>query len=274
VDEQLWQTDPEASRTPGADGDAGEASVPDAAAGDAVVSLSDEDDRREPAAPPVPPHETRHSRRRFLLITGAVIAGLIGALEALRRMAGPGGGVTGGAAQSVKNLFSSFPVNAVEAIPNKTWSDWSLTVDGLVDKPLTLDAAGWQALPRFIETADFHCVEGWSVDALRWGGVTPSTILKEAKVRPTGAYVVFHAYTGEYLDSLPIDLVGDPQTVLADTLDGKPLPAEHGGPLRLVVPKQLGYKSVKWVTRIEVTDKPVTGYWEHYGYPMDAPIRS
>ena len=140
-----------------------------------------------------------------------------------------------------------------------------------MDKPLTLDAAAWQALPRFDETVDFHCVEGWSVSAVKWGGVTPATILKQAQARPEGAYLVFHAYTGEYVDSLPIDLALDPQTVLADTMDGAPLPAKHGGPLRLVVPKQLGYKSVKWVTRIEVTDKPVQGYWEQRGYPSNAP---
>jgi len=55
-------------------------------------------------------------------------------------------------------------------------------------------------------------------------------------------------------------------------MDGAPLPSKHGGPLRLVVPKQLGYKSVKWVTRIEVTDKPVQGYWEQRGYSSNAPI--
>jgi DMSO/TMAO reductase YedYZ molybdopterin-dependent catalytic subunit len=227
---------------------------------------------RRVAEPPVPPHETRHSRRRFLLIVGAVVAGLIGALEALRHLGGSGVDVTGGAAQSVQNMFSSFPINAVEHIPTRTWSDWTLKVDGLVDRPLTLDAAGWQALPRFEETADFHCVEGWSVSGVRWGGVTPATILKQAKARPEGSYLVFHAYTGEYVDSLPIDLALDPQTVLADTMDGAPLPAKHGGPLRLIVPKQLGYKSVKWVTRIEVTDKPVQGFWEQRGYPSNAPI--
>ena len=77
---------------------------------------------------------------------------------------------------------------------------------------------------------------------------------------------------GVYSDSIPLELVGDPLTVLADRIDGQPLPADHGGPLRLVVSRQLGYKSVKWVDRIEVTDKPVTGYWERRGYPMDAPI--
>ena len=106
-----------------------------------------------------PLHETRHSRRRFLLISGAVVAGVAGIVE-LFRLKGSGADVTGGAAQSVQNLFSSFPINAVERIPTQTWSDWTVKVDGLVDRPLTLDAAAWQALPRFDETADFHCVEG------------------------------------------------------------------------------------------------------------------
>ena len=224
------------------------------------------------AGPQTPPHETRHSRRRFLLIGGAVVAGFVGVLALFRGLWGSNADVTDGASQSVENLFSSFPVNSVEHVPTKTWSEWSLKVDGLVDKPLTLDAAAWQALPRFEETVDFHCVEGWSVSDVKWGGVTPTTILEQAQARPEGAYLVFHAYTGEYVDSLPIDLAKDPQTVLADMLDGAPLPAKHGGPLRLVVPKQLGYKSVKWVTRIEVTDKPVEGYWEERGYPADAPI--
>jgi DMSO/TMAO reductase YedYZ molybdopterin-dependent catalytic subunit len=57
-------------------------------------------------------------------------------------------------------------------------------------------------------------------------------------------------------------------------LDGRALPADHGGPVRLAVPKQLGYKSVKWVTRIEVTDRPVDGYWEQRGYPANAPVKN
>ncbi len=224
------------------------------------------------AGPHAPLHETRHSRRRFLLIGGALVAGFVGVLALFRRLGASGGDVTGGAAQSVENMFSSFPVNSVEHVPDKTWSDWTLKVDGLVDKPLVLGAVAWQALPRFDETADFHCVEGWSVGDVQWGGVTPATLLQQAQARPDGAYLVFHAYTGEYVDSLPIDVAVDPQTVLADTMDGAPLPATHGGPLRLVVPRQLGYKSVKWVTRIEVTDKPVQGFWERRGYPSDAPV--
>ena len=146
-----------------------------------------------------------------------------------------------------------------------------VTVDGLVDKPLRLDHAAWSALTRRNETADFHCVEGWTVDRLRWGGVAPRTILDMAGIQPAATHVNFHAHGGNYADSLPLSLVDDAQTVLADTLDEQPLPDTHGGPLRLVVPKQLGYKNVKWVVRLEVTDHEVTGYWEQNGYPMDAP---
>ena len=80
--------------------------------------------------------------------------------------------------------------------------------------------------------------------------------------KPQARYAVFYANGGVYSSSLPLDLVRDGQTVLADSLNGSPLPPKHGGPLRLVVPKQLGYKSVKWVERIELSEEIVTGYWE------------
>lgn len=91
-------------------------------------------------------------------------------------------------------------------------------------------------------------------------------VLRQAK------HVTFHAAGGTYNDNLPLELVRDPQTVLADTLGDEPLPPAHGGPLRLVVPDQLAYKSVKWVERIEVTDEAVEGYCEERGYPIDAPV--
>ena len=127
-------------------------------------------------------------------------------------------------------------------------------------------------MERRAETADFHCVEGWSVDDVRWGGVAPAVLLDQAGVKPEAKYAVFHAHGGVYLSTLPLDLVRDSQSLLADSLSGAPLPPKHGGPLRLVVPKQLGYKSVKWVERIELTSQVKTGYWEGNGYPEDAPV--
>ena len=210
----------------------------------------------------------RHDRRRFLK-GGAFIAGLV-ALFAVVRAAGvraPGGGGTG-----AFDLLTDFPVRSIEDEPETSAALWVVEVDGLVDRPLRIVHSDWIQLPRFAQTVDFNCVEGWSVPGVTWGGVTPAVLLEEAGVRPEGSHVVFHAAGGKYVDSLPIELVRHPQTVLADTMDDEPLPRKHGGPLRLVVPVQLAYKSVKWVTRLEVTDRPVEGYWEERGYPMDAPL--
>ena len=213
------------------------------------------------AAEAAPRSGTRYTRKWFLVLAAAFVAGIAGVYELFTRLGRSGGGAT----KSLTNLFADFPLNNVEDVPHKTWD--------LVDTPMTIDGTVWRALPRYEETVDFHCVEGWSVGNVRWGGVTPATVLDKAGVKPEGKFVVFHAYTGEYVDSLPLELARDPQTVLADTLDGQALPADHGGPVRLAVPKQLGYKSVKWVTRIEVTAKPVEGYWEQRGYPANAPVR-
>jgi DMSO/TMAO reductase YedYZ molybdopterin-dependent catalytic subunit len=249
------------------------------------------------AAPPEPTTseahpEARHlrvTRRRFLIGFGALLAGFAGAFVAVEALFRGGGGARRTAASGRVPGSSSFPTLEVEAVPHVPPEQWVVTVDGLVDKPLRLDHAAWAALTRrsetadfhcvegwsrHTETADFHCVEGWSVDRLRWGGVAPRTLLDMAGLQPTATHVNFHALGGTYADSLPLGLVDDAQTVLADTLDEQPLPDAHGGPLRLVVPKQLGYKNVKWVVRLEVTDHPVTGYWEHNGYPMDAPAPS
>ena len=221
--------------------------------------------------------EARHlrvTRRRFLIGFGALLAGFAGFFVVVEALFRGGGGARRTAASGGIPGVTSFPTLEVESVPHVSPEQWVVTVDGLVDKPLRLDHAAWSALPRRSETADFHCVEGWSVDRLRWGGVAPRTILDMAGLQPAATYVNFHALGGTYADSLPLSLVDDAQTVLADTLDEQPLPDAHGGPLRLVVPKQLGYKNVKWVVRLEVTDHPVTGYWEQNGYPMDAPAPS
>ncbi len=260
-DAQARAAEPQAEEALGGEGSA----EPGSGAASGATSEATPVPRQSP-----PPSGTRYTRRWFLVIGGAFVAAVIGVYELVLR----GGSKGGGATKSISNLFADFPLNNVEDVPHKTWDQWSIRVDGLVDAPMTIDGAAWKALPRYEETVDFHCVEGWSVGNVRWGGVRPATVLDKAGLRPEGKFVVFHAYTGEYADSLPLELARDPQTVLADMLDGQPLPADHGGPVRLAVPKQLGYKSVKWVTRIEVTDKPVEGYWEQRGYPANAPVNS
>jgi DMSO/TMAO reductase YedYZ molybdopterin-dependent catalytic subunit len=229
------------------------------------------DDSHQPDKPSLPrghAGEVRFTRKWFLLVVGAVIAAVVGITELLRRS----GTSLKGVVTAPNSLLGAFPVRSAESVPQVAASDWTITVDGLVDHPLTVSHADWRALARVAETVDFHCVEGWSVGDVKWGGVAPATLVEQAGAKPEATHVVFHAEGGTYTDSLPLDLVRDSQTLLADTLNDEPLPAEHGGPIRLVVPKQLGYKSVKWVVRLELTDKPPKGYWEQRGYPVDAPV--
>lgn len=211
----------------------------------------------------------RFTRRWFVVAAGAFVAALAGGIGLLRR-AGVDLRATVTAPESV---FGAFPVRSVERQPpTAPPREWVVRVEGLVARPLTVDHATWLGLERVAQTADFHCVEGWSVDDVRWGGVRPTALLERAGVLPQATHVTFHAAGGVYRSSLPLELVRDPQTLLADRLGDEPLPPAHGGPVRLVVPRQLGYKSVKWVERIEVTDRPVEGYWEQRGYPYDAPV--
>ena len=231
------------------------------------------DDKGTGRNDPPPARTTRHSRRRFLVLGGSLIAGLAAAVKlGLWGAGGSRSHIPASASNRLRSLLESFPVLNVESRPDVPPEKWVIAVDGLVDKPLTVDYATWKKLARKDELVDFHCVEGWSVDNVTWGGVPPSVLLARAKVRPEGKFVTFHAYGGRYTDSLPLADATSPQTLLADTLDGEPLPAEHGGPVRLVIPSQLGYKNVKWVDRLEVTAEQATGYWEQRGYSVNAPV--
>ncbi len=199
----------------------------------------------------------RFNRRWFLVLAAGAVAAVIATL-----------GLDHAGSRS------AFPVLNVESEPPPvTAASWVVVIDGLVDSPQRFERTAWLALPHTQETRDFHCVEGWSVSNLGWKGVRVADLLSLAKPQPEGEFVTFHAYGGTYSDSLALNEAKAPETLLADSLDGGPLPAAHGGPLRLVIPSQLGYKNVKWVVRLEVTAARAEGYWEAQGgYPVEAPV--
>ena len=148
----------------------------------------------------------------------------------------------------------------------KILSSWILTVDGQVTTKRTYTFAQLTALSRTDQTMDFHCVEGWSVLDVPWNGVHLSEIFKQVQPLNSATHVAFHTIGGQYNESLPIKIAKEQRTILGYGVGGKTLPLAHGFPLRVVIPRLLGYKNAKYVTRIELTSKPLYGFWVKGGY--------
>jgi len=158
-----------------------------------------------------------------------------------------------------------FPVLHCDGVPGIDLSDWDLTVDGAIKNALRLKWEDFLALPFATIVSDFHCVTGWSRLGNKWEGVRFSTLAGMAKPDPLAMSVFMTAEEG-YTTSLLLKDMMDDDVLLAYKFDGKPLEAEHGGPLRLVVPKKYAYKAVKWIRRIRFMTEHQLGYWESRGY--------
>ena len=168
--------------------------------------------------------------------------------------------------QSVTARFPRLDLGVVPRFDERTWR---LHVEGLVGNPLSLGYGEVLKLLGVSETSDFHCVTGWSRLDNRWEGIRFRTIVDISRPEPEARFVTLESGDG-YFTSLPLsDLLRD-DVLLAHSLEGKPLTPEHGGPLRLVVPKKYAYKSAKWVERIKFTAEKELGYWEQRGYSDSA----
>ena len=143
---------------------------------------------------------------------------------------------------------------------------WRLVVDGLVASPLQLTPEFLRALPHVSYTVKHHCVEGWTAIA-SWSGIPLSSVMTLAGVRPAARYVRFESFDNGYFTSWDLATCAHPQTILADGFNGAPLAPDHGAPLRLYSPLKLGYKNIKYLTRMTFTDQRPGGYWEDMGYP-------
>ncbi|QQE78266.1 molybdopterin-dependent oxidoreductase [Alicyclobacillus sp. SO9] len=157
--------------------------------------------------------------------------------------------------------------------PSMQLQDYQLKVGGLVEHPLTLRWSDLQSLKNHTETENFHCVTGWSVNNITWEGVRISQLVARVKPQSAAKYVHFYSFDGVYTESLHLTEALHQGVLLAWSLNGQPLKREAGYPLRLVVPNMYGYKSIKWVSRIEFSDKPIKGFWEQRGYKSQAYFR-
>lgn len=180
--------------------------------------------------------------------------------------------------------FESDSGNLFWKVRNKR-EPYFLIVDGLVGNAIKLSYPALTKLPQVSQTSDFHCVEGWSVKDIVWGGIRFEEIIRIAKPAAEAKYAVFHSL-GEtesapqgqrhYIECLSVkDLLDSKkECILALSMNGKPLPQDHGAPLRIIAPYDLGYKSIKFVYRMEFVKEEIPGWWTLANpiYPMHAPV--
>jgi DMSO/TMAO reductase YedYZ molybdopterin-dependent catalytic subunit len=170
-----------------------------------------------------------------------------------------------------QNVFGKqeWPVLDLGETPEVSPERWRLTVDGAVETPLALGFDDLLALPQVDAEADFHCVTGWSILDLAFRGVTLETVLALARPKPEATHLMTHAHDG-YSTNLPLEEALKPDVLLVHGVEGRPLTAAHGGPVRVVVPQLWAWKGAKWVNRIEVLTHDRRGYWEIRGYSNTA----
>jgi DMSO/TMAO reductase YedYZ molybdopterin-dependent catalytic subunit len=145
------------------------------------------------------------------------------------------------------------PSDAFKKLEAGGFADWRLSVDGMVDRPGTFSLAQLKSYPSRRQITQLACEEGWSYVA-EWTGVPLAHVLEIAGIRPRAKYVVYFSIDPDWWDSIDMSDALHPQTFLAYGMNGGDLPVGNGGPLRMRVPRQLGYKNVKFITRLAVTD--------------------
>lgn len=160
-------------------------------------------------------------------------------------------------------LTDSFPVLSAGPTPYTPLEGWDFSVVGAVATPQRWNWAEFQALPRESITVDIHCVTKWSKLDTRWKGVALDTILGAAK--PQAGHLIA-VCDGGYTTNLPLADVLNQQAWIVDTYDDAPLPPEHGGPVRLLVPHLYFWKSAKWVRGLRLVEDDQPGFWEALGY--------
>ena len=170
----------------------------------------------------------------------------------------------------------NWPVLDLGELPEIDLAKWRLEVGGLVHNPLTFTWDQFTALPQVDDVSDFHCVTTWSRFDNHWRGVRFKTIAELAVPRDEARFVLCTGYDVmpgsfiPYTTNLPLERAVEDDVLLVHTWEGKPLPPEHGGPLRMITPKLYAWKGTKWIRTIEFLAENTRGFWELRGYSNSA----
>jgi len=163
-------------------------------------------------------------------------------------------------------VTNGYPVlHAGTVPPELNRSNRSLRLHGRVERPTTLDFAALTALTQKDEVVDIHCVTSWTKLGTAWRGVPFRAIVELVRPDPAVQFVIMECEQG-FTTSLPLSALVDDDVLVAHTYDGRPLPAEHGGPVRMLVPKRYFYKSAKWLRGLDFVVEDAPGFWEVRGY--------
>jgi DMSO/TMAO reductase YedYZ molybdopterin-dependent catalytic subunit len=166
-----------------------------------------------------------------------------------------------------QHLTNKWPVLHYGGVPKIDPNKWTFKIFGLVEQERNLNWAEFLALPRVKVFSDIHCVTTWSRLDNLWEGVSSSELKKLVKVSPEARFVMVHG-APSFTTNLPIDDFFQNDVLLATHHDGEAISADHGGPVRLVVPRLYFWKSAKWVTAVEFMSGNKPGFWEKAGYHM------
>jgi DMSO/TMAO reductase YedYZ molybdopterin-dependent catalytic subunit len=166
-------------------------------------------------------------------------------------------------------LTEKWPVLSYGSAPRYDMTKWRLQLYGEVEAPQTLTWEQVRALPSVKVTADMHCVTTWSRLDNNWEGVGFKELMRLVRPTPKAKFVIAHCGAG-YTTSLPVEILNDDDVLIAYRHDGQELTSEHGGPLRLVVPKKYAWKSAKWLEGLEWGERDRLGFWERNGYNNSA----
>jgi DMSO/TMAO reductase YedYZ molybdopterin-dependent catalytic subunit len=168
-----------------------------------------------------------------------------------------------------QRLVRDWPVLDLGVQPDVTPERFRLVLDGMVQSPLHLTLDDLLALPQSDSVSDIHCVTQWSCYDNHWQGVAARTLLELARPKPEARHVVFHAHDG-YTTNVRLDQFDQPDVFLVHRWEGKPIARQHGGPVRVLIPRLYFWKSAKWLRRIELIGQDRPGFWEVRGYHNNA----
>ena len=161
-----------------------------------------------------------------------------------------------------------WPVLDAHGTPQIDLETWQFEVGGLVERPSKWSLDEFLQLPAVRVYADFHCVTRWSRLGNLWGGVSTRTIAELVGVNSEARFVLVEAQDHGWTTNLPVEYFLAEDSLFAWSNDGQPIPPEHGGPVRLIVPRLYAWKSAKWVKGVQFLDEDRAGFWEEGGYHM------